>query len=79
MRRFIRVKYTFPAGDTVWLVPDDKVEGWWTATSDKKNAHEFKNKREVFTTLLKIGGIWMNSGKLVHVRAWPKTANSSLS
>ena len=77
VRRFIRVKYTFDAGDSVWLTPEGVGTGLNAATSDKKKVHEFKNKREVFSVLLGLGGRWMNGGRIVHVRAYPKVHNAN--
>jgi len=74
MRKFIRVKVTLDAGDSKYLAPDPNVPNWWTAllAEDKKKAHEFKDKREVYETLIRLGGQWLKRGRLVHVRAYPK-------
>jgi hypothetical protein len=72
VRQFIRVKVTFDVGLTVWLTEDLRVPGWWTCTENKKEAYQFKSKREVFQTLLKIGGQWLKRGRIVHVRAYQK-------
>lgn len=71
MRKFIRVKAAFGSGDSTWLTRDS-TDGVWTCTADKRYAHEFKSKREAFETLLRLGGPWLNRGRIVHVRAYPK-------
>ena len=72
MRQFIRVKATLDAGDSKYLAPDPNVPNWWTSVEDKKKAHEFKNKREVYKTLIRLGGQWLKRGRIVHVRAYQK-------
>ena len=74
MRKFIRVKATLGAGDSKYLAPNPNVPNWWTAVAeeDKKKAYEFKDKREAYETLLRLGGQWLKRGRIVHVRAYPK-------
>lgn len=56
----------------MWLAKDKGVDGVWLGESNKKDAHEFKDKREVFETLLRLGGQWLNRGRIVRVRAYPR-------
>jgi len=77
MRQFIRVKYTFAAGGLVWLTSEGVKTGLNAATTNRRMAHRFANKREAYSALLELGGRWLNGGKLVHVRARPKLMAAS--
>lgn len=72
MRKFIRVKATLDQGWPRWLAKDKGIDGLWVGEQNKKDAYEFKDKREAFEALLKIGGQWLRHGRVVHVCAYPK-------
>ena len=72
MRQFIRVKATLDQGWSRWLAKDNGIDGVWLGEPNKKDAYEFKDKREVFAVLLRLGGQWLKRGRIVHVRAYPK-------
>lgn len=77
MRKFIRVKATLDQGWSRWLAKDKGIDGFWLGEPNKKDAYEFKNKREVFEVLLRLGGQWLDRGRLVHVITRPKVSNES--
>jgi len=79
VRKFIRVKAKLDSGEIRYLAADPNVPYWWTAVSveNKKEAHEFNNKREVYGALVRLGGQWLDRGRIVHVITRLKVSNES--